>query len=51
MLTSYFMLIFAEAIANRMETQYTSHIRNALDACWSFWRIEIKGRGTLSPFR
>ena len=36
MLTSYFMLIFAEAIANRMETQYTSHIRTALDACWSF---------------
>ena len=37
MLTSYFMLIFAEAIANRMETQYTSHIRTALDACWSFF--------------
>mgnify|MGYP000845866394 FL=1 len=36
MLTSYFMLIFAEAIANRMETQYSSHIRTALDACWSF---------------
>ena len=36
MLTSYFMLIFAEAIANRMETEYTSHIRTALDACWSF---------------
>ena len=36
MLTSYFMLIFAEAIANRMETEYTSPIRTALDACWSF---------------
>ena len=36
MLTSYFMLIFAEAIANCMETQYISHIRTALDACWSF---------------
>ena len=36
MLTSYFMLMFAEAIANRMETQYTSYIRTALDACWSF---------------
>lgn len=36
MLTSYFMLIFAEAIANRIETEYTSHIRTALDACWSF---------------
>lgn len=36
MLTSYFMLIFAEAIANHMETQYSSHIRTALDACWSF---------------
>ena len=36
MLTSHFMLIFAEAIANRMETEYTSHIRTALDACWSF---------------
>ena len=36
MLTSYFMLIFAEAIANRMETQYISRIRTALDACWSF---------------
>jgi hypothetical protein len=30
------MLIFAEAIANRIETEYTSHIRTALDACWSF---------------
>ena len=36
MLTSYFMLLFAEAIANRIETEYTSHIRTALDACWSF---------------
>ncbi|MFM9293891.1 Imm6 family immunity protein [Streptococcus sp. ST14] len=36
MLTSYFMLIFAEAIANHMETQYISHIRSDLDACWSF---------------
>lgn len=36
MFTSYFMLIFAEAIANRMETEYTSHIRTALDVCWSF---------------
>ena len=36
MQTSYFMLIFAEAIANRMETQYILHIRTALDACWSF---------------
>ena len=36
MQTSYFMLIFTEAIANRMETQYISHIRTALDACWSF---------------
>ena len=35
MLTSYFMLIFAEAITNCMETQYISHIRTALDACWS----------------
>lgn len=50
MLTSYFMLIFAEAIANRMETQYTSHIRNALDACWSFWRIEIKGERNFITF-
>lgn len=36
MLTSYFMLIFAEAIVNRMETRYSSQIRTALDACWSF---------------
>ena len=36
MLTSYFMLIFAEAIANRMETEYTSPIRTALHPCWSF---------------
>ena len=36
MLTSYFMLIFAEAIANHMATEYTSHIRTALDACWRF---------------
>ena len=42
MLTSYFMLIFAEAIANRMETQYISHIRSALDACWSFWENRDK---------
>ena len=42
MLTSYFMLIFAEAIANLMETQYISHIRSALDACWSFWENRDK---------
>lgn len=36
MLTSYFMLIFAEAIVNRMKTRYNSQIRTALDACWSF---------------
>lgn len=42
MLTSYFMLIFSEAIANRMKTQYTSHIRTALDACWSFLKNSDK---------
>ena len=41
MLTSYFMLIFAEAIANRMETEYTSHIRTALDACWIFIYMQL----------
>ena len=30
------MLIFAEAIANHMAIEYTSHIWTALDACWSF---------------
>ena len=42
MQTSYFMLIFTEAIANRMETYYISHIRTALDACWSFLEIRDK---------
>ncbi len=50
MLTSYFMLIFAEAIVNRMKTRYNSQIRTALDACWSFWRIEIKGERNFITF-
>ena len=43
MLTSYFMLIFAEAIANCMETQYISHIEPPWMHVGVFWRIEIKG--------
>lgn len=50
MLTSYFMLIFAEAIANRMETQYISRIRTALDACWSFLENRDKGERNFIAF-
>ena len=37
MFESYFMLTFSEAIAHQLSSLYNSHIRTALDACWSFW--------------
>lgn len=37
MFESYFMLTFSEAIAHQLSSPYNSHIRTALDACWSFW--------------
>lgn len=37
MFESYFMLTFSEAIAYQLSSPYNSHIRMALDACWSFW--------------
>ena len=39
---SYFMLIFSEAIAHQLSSPYNSHIRTALDACWSFWEKRDK---------
>ena len=42
MFVSYFMLTFSEAIAHLLSSPYNSHIRTALDACWSFGRTEIK---------
>ena len=36
MFESYFMLTFSEAIAHQFSSPYKSHIRTALDACWSF---------------
>ena len=36
MFESYFMLTFSEAIAHQLSSPYNSHIRTALDACWSF---------------
>ena len=37
MFESYFMLTFSEAIAHQLSSPNNSHIRTALDACWSFW--------------
>lgn len=42
MFESYFMLIFSEAIAHQLSSPYNSHIRTALDACWSFWEKRDK---------
>ena len=36
MFESYFMLTFSEVIAHQLSSPYNSHIRTALDACWSF---------------
>ena len=36
MFDSYLMLTFSEAIAHQLSSPYNSHIRTALDACWSF---------------
>ncbi|MCF4964778.1 hypothetical protein H8S88_05420 [Streptococcus sp. GS001] len=36
MFDSYLMLTFSEAIAHQLSSPYKSHIRTALDACWSF---------------
>ena len=36
MFESYFMLTFSEAISHQLSSPYNSHIRMALDACWSF---------------
>ena len=36
MFDSYLMLTFSEAIAHQFSSPYKSHIRTALDACWSF---------------
>ena len=36
MFDSYLMLTFSEAIAHQLSSPYNSHIRMALDACWSF---------------
>ncbi len=37
MFDSYLMLTFSEAIAHQLSSLYNSHIRTALDECWSFW--------------
>ena len=42
MFVSYFMLTFSEAIAHLLSSPYNSHIRTALDACWSFWENRDK---------
>lgn len=42
MFESYFMLTFSEAIAHQLSSPYNSHIRTALDACWSFWEKSYK---------
>ena len=42
MFESYFMLTFSEAIAHQLNSSYNSHIRTALDACWSFWEKRDK---------
>ena len=42
MFDSYFMLTFSEAIAHQLSSPYNSHIRTALDACWSFWEKRDK---------
>lgn len=42
MFESYFMLTFSEAIAHQLSSPYNSHIRTALDACWSFWEKSDK---------
>lgn len=36
MFDSYLMLTFSEAIAHQLSLPYNSHIRMALDACWSY---------------
>lgn len=36
MFDSYLMLTFSEATAHQLSSPYKSHIRTALDACWSF---------------
>ena len=42
MFDSYLMLTFSEAIAHLLSSPYNSHIRTALDACWSFWEKRDK---------
>lgn len=42
MFESYFMLTFSEAIAHQLSSPFNSHIRTALDACWSFWEKRDK---------
>ena len=42
MVDSYLMLTFSEAIAHQLSSPYKSHIRTALDACWSFWEKRDK---------
>ena len=42
MFESYVMLTFSEAIAHQLSSPYNSHIRTALDACWSFWEKRDK---------
>lgn len=42
MFESYFMLTFSEAISHQLSSPYNSHIRTALDACWSFWEKRDK---------
>ena len=42
MFDSYLMLTFSEAIAHQLSSPYNSHIRTALDACWSFWEERDK---------
>ena len=36
MFDSFLMLTFSEAIAHQLSSPYKSHIRTALDTCWSF---------------
>ena len=43
MFDSFLMLTFSEAIAHQLSSPYKSHIRTALDTCWSF--LENKDRG------
>ena len=42
MFESYFMLTFSEVIAHQLSSPYNSHIRTALDECWSFWEKRDK---------